>query len=249
MPDGLDRYFAQEAAEYLDGLEELLAGSGRPDFEQLLRLSRGVRGSAQMAGAESVAAVAERLEEGIRSVQSNHVAWSEEIRRLSRQTVADLKVLVRASGPWGEAEETRVRAAIDRWEDAEASPPAPSSPGDMHLTWRDELPAPASRPGWKSPAPEVTIESLFYDDAGPHVLTPDRENDMDHPTAAAVVQPVPIETLLLDRDGALQEALAMRDTLERMMREVPGAEVELASVVRELFELLEIAAAGVAAPG
>jgi HPt (histidine-containing phosphotransfer) domain-containing protein len=247
VSDRLDRYFAQEASEYLDQLDELLAAAGRPDLEQLLRLSRGVRGSAQMAGAESVATIAERLEDGIRSVQDNHVSWSAGIRQLTQQTVADLKVLVRASGRWGEVEETRVRSAIERWEEVEApsGPPAPEiDPGGQ-----SELPASDGRPRGKSAALEVGLESLCYDDAGPNVLTPDRENEMNQPTAAAVPQPVPIESLLLDRDGALQEALAMRDTLERMMREVPGGEVELSSVVRELFELLEIAAAGVASPG
>jgi chemotaxis protein histidine kinase CheA len=248
VSERLDRYFALEAAEYLDQLDELLARPGPPDLDQLLRFCRGVRGSAGMAGAESVAAVAERLEEGLRSVQGNHVAWSDAIQRLSQQTVSDLKLLVRASGRWGQMDEARVHAAIRRWEEVESAP-QDEAPREMHFTWQDALGEPASPRRGRSQAPEVPIESLFYDDAGPHVLATDSEGEMDQQTAATAAHTVPIEALLLDRDGALHEALAMRDTLERMMRQVPGAEVELAGVVRELFELLEIAAAGVASSG
>lgn len=213
MSDQLDQYFALEASDYLDQLEALLStGAARPDLDQLLRLCGGVRGSAQMAGAESVASVAERLEEGVRSVLAGQVAWSEEIRELSLETVRDLGGLVHASARWGEVDHERARTAIARWSDVER----PSA---------------------------VAIEALFYDDAGPHVLSPDHELEMNQPTAAALPEPVPIESLLLERDDALREALAMRDRIERAMREVPGAEVELGATVRELFELLEIAVA------
>lgn len=249
MSERLDRYFALEATDYLDQLEEELSTSARPDLDLLLRLCRGVRGSAQMAGAESVAAVAERLEEGIRSVQGNHIVWSEDVRQLSRQTAADLKVLVRASGRWGELDDTTVRGAIDRWNEVE---PAPAREVDeaLHMTWQDQLPDPDRDPQRLTPsAPELDIELLFFDDDGPHVLTSELEEGMNQPMTGTTGQPVPIEALLLDREGAVREAVAMRDQVERMVREVPGAEVELAPVLRELFELLEIAAAGVAPAG
>lgn len=248
MSDRLDRYFALEATDYLEQLEELLEGGGRPDLDQLLRLCRGVRGSAQMAGAESVAAVAERLEEGIRSVQGNHVAWSEGIRQLSRQTVADLKLLVRASGHWGEMDDTKVRQALERWNEVEPEAGA-AEDGELRMTWQDALPDPRPRERTQGVETEVAIEVLFYDDAGPHVLTSEGEDTMNQPMISGVGQPVPIETLLLDPESAVREALGMRDRIERAMREVPGAELDLAPVLRELFELLEIAAGGVAAPG
>lgn len=248
MSDRLDRYFALEAADYLDQLETHLRASGAPDLDQLLRLCSGVRGSAQMAGADSVTAVAERLEEGVRSVQGNQVVWSEEVRQLSLRTVADLKLLVRASSHWGHLDEDRVRSAIQRWESLrppQQEPFASDWPSDD-----DDEPSPAERSAPKPEVvPEVDVERLFYDDAGPHVLTPEPGKQMNQPVATAVSEPVPIESLLLDRDGALREALAMRDELERAIRGVPGAEVELASTVRDLFELLEIAAEGVASRG
>jgi len=238
MSDQLDRYFALEAADYLDQLEAQLSAGGSPHLSLLLRLAGGVRGSAQMAGAESVGALAERLEEALRSVEAAQVSWSEEIRELSLRTVRDLKLLVRASERWGEIDDERIRAAIARWDRVEHSEePSASEPVDVGGSRAVSLVEAA-------PVEPVEIEALFYDDEGPHVLTPDHEAEMSHHTAAALQEPVPIETLLMDRQGALREALAMRDEIERAVREVPGAEVELAGSLRELFDLLEVAAAG-----
>ena len=114
MSQPLSDYFAQEAGEYLDQMDALLAGSDRPDPVRFFRLARGVRGSAQMAGVETIAAVAERLEDAGRSVLSNTIIWSEDTRQLAIHTVRDLKVLVRALNRWGPEEEARVRAAILR---------------------------------------------------------------------------------------------------------------------------------------
>ena len=144
MSTKLSDYFANEAGEYLDQLERLLSQSGLPDTSQFLRLATGVRGSAQMAGAETVSGVAERLEDAARAVANSSVSWSEEIRLLSQQTVADLKLLVRALNRWGQEEERRVREAIIRWDDREAS-------------------------GIQSSQP-VPVSDLFFDDEGPHVV-------------------------------------------------------------------------------
>jgi chemotaxis protein histidine kinase CheA len=224
MSERLHEYLAAEATEYLDRLESLLASPGRPDLEQLLRLARGVRGSAQMAGADTLVAVAERLEEGLRAVQARHVAWSDDLRAISAGTVADLKVLVRASSRWGPAEEARVRAAIERWNEAEGAAGGREASGGG----------------------VVEIESLFYDDEGPHVLSPNDGGEMsyqDHGSAT----PVPIESLLLDRDGALAEALGMREEIERAVRRGASSDGALEAAIGELFELLEYAAA--AGPG
>lgn len=221
MSERLHEYFVSEATEYLDQLEALLALPGRPDLDHLLRLAHGVRGSAQMAGADTLASVAERLEDGVRSVQANHVVWSDDIRQLSAQTVADLKVLLRASNRWGAIEEARVRQAIDRWNEAEPSP-----------DWRH------ARVG---SIPEMPIESLFYDDAGPHVLTREDDAMTESPRHAT---PVPIETLLLGREDALREGASVCRTLAQRLPEVPGMDPALVAMVQDLQELLELAVAG-----
>jgi HPt (histidine-containing phosphotransfer) domain-containing protein len=144
MTQRLSEYLTQETREYLEQLDRLLAPPAVPDPEELLRLARGVRGSAQMAGIETLARVAERLEDAARAVLSRSLVWSEEIRRLAIDTVRDLQILVRALNRWGPEEEARVRAAIHRWDDREAETEG---------------------------AEVVPIISLFPDDPGPHVLS------------------------------------------------------------------------------
>jgi chemotaxis protein histidine kinase CheA len=224
MSDRLHEYFAAEATEYLDRLEQLLSTPGPPDLEQLLRLARGVRGSAQMAEADTLVAVAERLESGLRSVQAEHVTWSEELRALSAGTVADLKVLARASSRWGREEEARVRQALERWDSSDRSEGSLATPA------------------------VVDVATLFYDDEGPHILTPDQPETTKSMNNGGAAGPVPIETLLLDRDGALREALAMRQEIEQALRS-DGGNGALQQAVGELFELIEYAAGRGSAEG
>jgi HPt (histidine-containing phosphotransfer) domain-containing protein len=143
MTERLSEYFTHEAGDYLNRLEELLADPDGADPQEMLRLARGVRGSAQMAGVETIAGVAERIEEALRAVTTNGVRWTEEVRQLAAETVRDIKVLMRALNRWGPAEEARVRTAIERWDDLD---PDASS----------EVPS---------------IAAFFHDDAGPHVLS------------------------------------------------------------------------------
>lgn len=143
MSQPLSEYFAQEAGEFLDRLDALLARPDAPDAVELFRLARGVRGSAQIAGAEGVASVAERLEDGARSYRDGLLPWSDALRERVRLTAADLRALVSVSGRWGPAEETRAREAAARWEGTaagrrrgDAAPPA----GDALLAFfRREL--------------------------------------------------------------------------------------------------------------
>ncbi len=143
MTERLSEYFAHESSDYLDQLEALLAEPGAPDPQEMLRLARGVRGSAQMGGADTIASVAERIEDAVRSVTSNGVRWTEEVRELAMQTVQDIKILMRALNRWGPAEEARVRVAIERWDDL-----APDSGAAV-----------------------PSIATFFHDDAGPHVIS------------------------------------------------------------------------------
>lgn len=142
MSQPLSDYFVAEAGEYLAQLDRVLAAPAPPAPEDLLRLARGVSGSARMAGAETIASVAERLEDAARSIVSRNIVWSEEVRGLAAQTVRDLQILLRALNRWGPAEERRVRDAIERWEEGTA---------DVREV--------------------VEIDALFHDDEGPHVLS------------------------------------------------------------------------------
>jgi chemotaxis protein histidine kinase CheA len=113
MSESLTQYFEQEAGEYLDQLDALLAGAEPADPVRLFRLARGVRGSAQLAGAAAVAEVAEGLENGARALRDGVLHWSDELRDRVRATAADLRALV--EGAPGEGLEGRAREAAGRW--------------------------------------------------------------------------------------------------------------------------------------
>jgi HPt (histidine-containing phosphotransfer) domain-containing protein len=117
MAQPLSEYFALEAGEFLDQLDALLAGSERPDPVAFFRLARGVRGSAQLAGAAPIAGVAERLEDGARAVRDGVLVWSPEVRARAQRTAEDLRALVARHGSWGPADDARAQAAAARWGD------------------------------------------------------------------------------------------------------------------------------------
>jgi HPt (histidine-containing phosphotransfer) domain-containing protein len=212
MSQRLNEYLAREAGDYLEQMDRLLSGSDPVDPEQLLRLARGVRGSAQMAGAEAIAALAERLENAARSVVSQTIPWNGEIRERALQTVRDLQQLLRAVNQWGPEEEARARAAVERWDDLDPRADGP----------REEE------------AEIVPIASLFYDDAGPHVLGG---------PGVAEAEVVDIGTLLFRGEGALREALSMRSELDALL----ASQTEARQRVAELFDLIELGLSGDAA--
>jgi HPt (histidine-containing phosphotransfer) domain-containing protein len=118
MSQPLSDYFAQEAGEFLDHLDALLARPDAPDPVEFFRQARGVRGSAQIAGAEQVARVAERLEDGARALRDGLLQWSDEVRDRARRTVEDLRVLVAAHERGGD--DARAGEAAARWDGVDA---------------------------------------------------------------------------------------------------------------------------------
>lgn len=94
MSQKLNDFLAREAGEYLERVSRLLTASGAPDPGELLRLARGVRGSAQMAGAGEIAALAERLEREAREMAGGAAAWSEEARERCLRLAAEMESLL-----------------------------------------------------------------------------------------------------------------------------------------------------------
>jgi len=129
MSQPLSEYFAQEAGEYLDRLDALLSRPEAPDPVEFFRLARGVRGSAQLAGAQAVAHVAEGMEDAARALRDGTLAWSGDVSARARATAADLRALVSASGRWGPEEDGRAREAAARWEGTSAARRRDGAPG------------------------------------------------------------------------------------------------------------------------
>lgn len=130
MAQPLSEYFALEAGEYLDQMDALLAGSERPDPVRFFRLARGVRGSAQLAGAAPIAGVAERLEDGARAIRDGLLQWTPEVRDRARRTADDLRTLMERHGSWSAAEDQRAAAAAERWADVRGGRRRSDAPHD-----------------------------------------------------------------------------------------------------------------------
>lgn len=232
MPDRLDDFFVSEATESLEQLDRLLSVAGVPDPQQLLALAAAVRGSALRAGAVTVASVAERLEDAARSIVSNNVAWSEDFRTLSRQTAADLKLLLRALNRWGPLEERRVRDAILRWEELEGGPAG---------TPTDEPESITRSAGAHGEAGDRNREAPSIARAGIRSRGAHGEAGGVLPAAGAAARSagsnaIPIGTPPSRGARALEAALALRPEIDRLAREVEP----LPPLIEELFHLIQL---------
>jgi HPt (histidine-containing phosphotransfer) domain-containing protein len=228
MSQRLNAYFTREAGEYLEQMEALLSqGDERPDTAKLVRLTRGARGSAQMAGATGLAPVTERLEAAARSLDADTLRWTGGLSALLTQTVRELNELLAATAAeWGNAERARVDGLVSRWDslgrEEDGAAPADPTPADAV---EDVVP----------------ISTLFFDDGGPHVVAPGggSHGAADPDPGPGADDVVPIETLLFRGPAAARAALALRGELDRITREGAAAG-ELAPLHAEIFDLVEL---------
>src|SRR5437879_11833029 len=90
-PLGMSDFFALEAGEYLERLDGLLAQSEHPSTDELVRLSRALRGSALMANQQAIARAAAGLESLARAIHDGRRSWDAHTKQLSVRAVDDLK--------------------------------------------------------------------------------------------------------------------------------------------------------------
>ncbi|CAN5810706.1 hypothetical protein BH23GEM6_BH23GEM6_17490 [soil metagenome] len=223
MSQRLNDYFVREAGEYLEQLARLLSSRNqRPDSEQLVRLTRGIRGSAQMAGAGGLAPLSERLEIAARSYHGQSVQWSDRLRQLFTDSANELRTLLGAGSEWSDEERARVRLLLARWDSGDREANDDPSSGDDEIT-------------------VVPISSLFFDDAGPHVITAprDRGSLAGSDQAQTTDDAVPIESLLLRGPAAARAAISLRPKLNQLLAHGAPAS-DLAPLHNEIFDLLEL---------
>jgi HPt (histidine-containing phosphotransfer) domain-containing protein len=111
VPTPLIEFFQQEAAEYLERLDQLLATAdqGTPDAASFVAQARALRGSAMMTrldGLTELAATVERIATGLRS---GGLQWDQRLLFAVRGALAELRVLVSLASRWGENEQRRSR--------------------------------------------------------------------------------------------------------------------------------------------
>ena len=104
-------FFAREAGDFLDRLDRVVEGmdAGSVSPAELHRVSRALRGSAQMAREDGIAQVAAALEGLARALADGHVRWTPDLSGRVRDTLRDVRGLLK-----GESDGTRVKNAVAR---------------------------------------------------------------------------------------------------------------------------------------
>lgn len=113
MSVGLLDFFVLEASDYIDRLQRLVANDEPqgPDSATLLKLARGLRGSAVMARLGTYADAASGLERGARLLHEGRIAWTHGLAAAVTESITELRALVPMARLWGETHDARARMA------------------------------------------------------------------------------------------------------------------------------------------
>lgn len=113
MSVGLLDFFVLEASDYVDRLQRLVASDGPqgPDSATLLKLARGLRGSAVMARLATFADAASGLERAARLLNEGRIAWTPGLGISIADSIAELRALIPMARLWGEHHDERARTA------------------------------------------------------------------------------------------------------------------------------------------
>lgn len=122
---GLPEFFALEAVEYLDRLDEI-ASQDRTPGQDLVRYARALRGAALMARQEETAAAAKRFEQFAKAVIQGEKPWDDAARALVVRTLDDFRALVRTAGSWKEEDERRAASLIESLRESVGDIPRPT---------------------------------------------------------------------------------------------------------------------------
>jgi len=126
VPHRMTDFFALEAGEYLERLDGALQGAGgaTPPVDELVRLSRALRGSALMANKAPIARAAAGLEALVRAVREGRRSWDPEIQQVTVRAVDDLKILIRSVLTWSDADTVKAEALSGELERLAGAPRA-----------------------------------------------------------------------------------------------------------------------------
>ncbi|MEO6445637.1 MAG: Hpt domain-containing protein, partial [Gemmatimonadaceae bacterium] len=111
-PELLEFYLV-EATEYLDTLDQLIGNAGiAPDGNAFIATARALRGTSSMAKADVITEISVVLEQLAHGVRDGELRWTMDLYRSLRDTVDDMRLLVRAIRSWGERERARADARL-----------------------------------------------------------------------------------------------------------------------------------------
>lgn len=112
MSVGLLDFFVLEASDYVDRLQRLAATDEPqgPDSATLLKLARGLRGSAVMARLSTFADAASGLERGARLLNEGRIAWTPALGGALGESITELRALIPMARLWGDSHDDRARS-------------------------------------------------------------------------------------------------------------------------------------------
>ena len=106
-PLGSADFFALEAGECLDRLENLVSQPEPPPADEFLRTARVLRGSALMAAQTQIARAAAGLEAVARAQRDHQRGWDAATREQVAQAVEEFRLLVRRAREWNDSDTAR----------------------------------------------------------------------------------------------------------------------------------------------
>jgi len=213
-PQALIEFFQKEATEYLDRLDQLLAGddSHTPDGAAFLTHARALRGSATMTrldGLPDLATTIERIATGLRD---GDLRWDQRLHFAVRGALVELRALVQRAHSWSEVEQRHSRtqsvalASVAAAYMATSAPPASPAAQVVPIARffpEDGLPAILQR----NPEPPITIAQRFRNDIAAAADGVARESQ-----ALATSPPGPSQLAL--SDGLRRSLLGLSDVAE-----------------------------------
>lgn len=229
VPAPLIEFFQQEAAEYLERLDQLLEGaggvggpggsggsstaSGFPDGASFVAQARALRGSAMMTRLDGLAELCATVERIANGVKSGELRWDQRLKFAVHGALVEIRALVARAPSWGEAEQRRSRtqsvalAAVAAG--YLAAGPLPSmSPASAvvpvsRLLMEDGEPAVV----YRNPAPAITIAQRFRGDIAAAAGGVARE-------AASLATTAPGGAQLAVGDGVRRALLGLADAAD-----------------------------------
>ena len=126
LPSGRLQFFILEATDYLDRLAAIAVGPSAPEGDDLVRLTRALRGAALMAGLEPYAQAAASLEQIAKAHRDQPVGWTAERRALVGMAIGELKHLTGRATEWSEADDQAARDLARRVSATSGAAPAPA---------------------------------------------------------------------------------------------------------------------------
>jgi chemotaxis protein histidine kinase CheA len=84
-----------EALEYLEALSAIAVSESHPDAPAMRRLTRALRGTAQMAGRDAALAAARTIETAAAMLADGSLEWSDEVRDQLARSLGDVRSLFR----------------------------------------------------------------------------------------------------------------------------------------------------------